>query len=122
MIKILVIDDDLDYLETIKIWLDRHHYSVDTSVDGKDGLLKIKNNRYDLIIVDVIMPNINGIKLIETVNHTYPSIKSILVSGGGLFDPEIYLNSALNSGAMQVLKKPFKLESLLETVKQLTIQ
>jgi DNA-binding response OmpR family regulator len=64
-IKILVVDDDPDIREAISTVLEAHSYEVITAVDGEDGLAKLKDERPDLLILDLIMPKMDGFSVLK---------------------------------------------------------
>ncbi|MBT3364032.1 MAG: response regulator [Chloroflexi bacterium] len=63
--KILVVDDDPDIREAVSIVLEAHSYQVVTAVDGEDGLAKLKDERPDLLILDLIMPKMDGFSVLK---------------------------------------------------------
>src|SRR4029077_12301714 len=71
--KILVVEDDPDILETIRFSLEAEGYDVTTAVDGEDGLNRAKQIRPDLMILDVMMPKINGYRVSQMIKEEKPS-------------------------------------------------
>jgi CheY-like chemotaxis protein len=117
--KILVIDDDLEIVELAKNRLEAHHYEVLTANDGAQGLALAKTQSPDLIILDVVMPNMDGytfvqeIKLIDGLKKIPIMIVTAKTDMQDLF---------LNEGVSCCLTKPFKTELFLEKVHQLAQQ
>lgn len=79
--KILVIDDTFETRNLTKLKLEEAGYAVLTCVDGVDALKTLKNNSVDLILTDFRMPNLGGQDWLELLNHHYPKIKKIVISG-----------------------------------------
>ena len=73
----------------------------------------------DLVITDLIMPEIEGLELIKGLHHHRPDLKIIAMSGGGSSDPRIDLSMALYLGAHRTFSKPFELQDLLGAVREM---
>jgi len=114
--KILVIDDDLEIVELAKNRLEANHYQVLTATDGVEGFELAKANQPDLIILDVVMPNMDGytfiqeIKLVDNLRKIPIMVVTAKADMQDLF---------VNEGVSCCLTKPFKTEVFLEKVKQL---
>lgn len=87
-------------------------YEVSTSSDGLDGLKKIKENQYDLIITDLSMPYVSGIGIISILKKDHPEIPVIAITGFGYYAEEL----AHEKKADAILSKPFDIQQLKETV------
>lgn len=126
MTEILVIDDEPAIRKALKRVLERAGYSVRTAVDGADGLDKLKTRAADIVITDIIMPNLHGVDTIKTIVQDFPNTRIIAISGGGNFSPatyqphaiktEAYLASAEIAGAHAVLTKPFRTEDVIQAI------
>ncbi len=116
--NILVIDDEINILELIKFNLELNNYSVTTSLNGKDGIEKIKTQKFDLIILDLMMPEIDGIQVCKFVrgNNTYKNIPIIMLTAKGTETDKIY---GLEIGADDYITKPFSVKELNARVKAL---
>lgn len=112
---ILVVDDDPDLLSLISKILISAGYNVETAEDGLDALVKIAKNKYDLVISDLDMPNLNGLKLVETVNSKNLGTKIIMLTAT---KDETAEQRALEFGAFDYIKKPFKKDVLLLRIKK----
>jgi DNA-binding response OmpR family regulator len=114
--KILVVDDDDFILETISKTLKADGYDVQTASDGVIALSLIENKHFDLIISDIMMPNMSGLTLLDIVNrHYFNKIPLILISS--LDKAEIIL-SALGMGAADFILKPVNFLELSIRVKK----
>jgi two-component system, OmpR family, response regulator ResD len=114
--RILVIEDDRDIVETIELILRSAGHDVKSTTHGKDALRLVELLNPDLVITDVIMPEIDTLDAIGELRRTYPGLKIIAISG----NPHL-LTLASKQGADQVLAKPFSLNKLTALIK-LTLQ
>lgn len=117
MARILVIDDDEQILRTLRQVLELEGHEVVDASNGKEGIRLFEENRADLIITDIVMPEKEGIETIKELHEENPNLKIIAISGGGAVDPRVYLHLAENLGAMRTLVKPFSREELLNAVR-----
>ena len=114
-VKILVIDDETGIREGTKRALTAQGYEVDTAENGEQGLELIKNNCYDLILLDVMMPGITGIELIEKIHQIDPETVCIIITGYATVEMAV---RAIKEGAYDFLTKPFTVDDLLIVVNQ----
>ncbi len=120
MKQILVIDDEPDILRLIRKILEQAGaYSVTTANNGKEAEMILEKKKFDLVITDIIMPEIEGMELIFSIRKRFPTTKIIAISGGGKLSPEGYLTIASTAGANAVLQKPFETHELLHEVETL---
>lgn len=120
MARILVVDDETGIITVLKEMLLRLGYEVLTAGGGNEALEKLSIGGIDLVITDIVMPDIDGLELISNIQSLYPRIKVIAISGGGAQDgPETYLHDAKELGAARCLTKPFMLKELANMVKDL---
>ncbi|MEI6608996.1 MAG: response regulator [Deltaproteobacteria bacterium] len=120
MARILIIDDDETFRTMVRRMLESADYKeIEEAGDGNSGMNLLRNNPFDLVITDIIMPNKEGIELIMELTKNYPRIKIIAMSGGGKIGAESYLEMASHLGANRTIKKPFKQAELLHAVKEL---
>lgn len=126
MAAILLIDDEPDVLDSVGKVLERAGHEVHTCSDAADGLKIMEKSRVDIVITDLIMPNMNGVEVIKFIRNSYEKTKIIAISGGGNFGSALYqpnaitttayLEAAANAGADWVLTKPFNLSDLISAV------
>jgi len=119
MARILLIDDDAPVRRTLRKMLERQGYEVEEAPDGKAGLTLYQENPADLIITDLIMPEMEGIETIMELRRRFPDVKIIAMSGGGQIRPEQYLQIAKSLGAQHTFAKPVEMKLLLKTVEEL---
>ena len=120
MQRILVIDDDEHFLSLMSRMLDRAGYEVVAASDGREGIRVCQKTRVDLVITDVVMPEMEGLEVIMELKRKFSGMRIIAISGGGRIQPGNYLDMAAALGASRTLTKPFSCEEFLETVRELT--
>ena len=114
-VRILVVEDDKHIRETVNAYLLEVGYQVDTSADGDDALLKFYNNLYHLIILDIMLPGVNGHELLKELRKL--SDMPVLMMTA-LDDDENEIQAFTNE-ADDYVKKPFTIEVLLKRVEAL---
>lgn len=113
--KILVIDDSLVIRKMVEIALEEEEFIIETAVSGKDGLEVMDQTNPDLVILDMMLPDINGIEILKTIKAS-KGIPVIMLSGK---DSPQMIETAKNEGAAEFLPKPFKDDELVEKIKKL---
>ena len=116
MKKILIIDDNDAVRSTMARILDLAGYATVTAADGNEGLARMRVERPDLIITDIIMPEKEGIETIRSILAERPDAKIMAVSGGGRHGTLDFLSAARKLGAAEVLQKPFEPDELVSRV------
>lgn len=114
--NILVIEDEPDLLERLNSILTREHYTVTTASDGKEGLAKIWDDRYDLILLDIMLPHINGLEVLTELRAAGIQTPVLMLTAKGDINDKV---TGLNLGADDYLAKPFSLAELLARVRAL---
>jgi len=116
--RILIVDDTEEIIKLVKMYLEYHHYEVITAYDGQEGLEKAKTNRPDLIILDLMLPKINGYKVCGLLKRDtkYAKIPIILFTAK---TQEKDMKLGEEVGADAYLTKPFEPEVLLAKIKEL---
>jgi len=114
MAKILLIDDDDQVRMLFQVTLEGAGYRVLIAENGKHGLRLLEHQEVDLMLVDILMPDMDGLELIPLLRKTRPASKIIAMSGGsGVWD---YLDTAKHLGANDTLRKPLGPQELLDAV------
>ncbi len=119
MEKILIIDDEAPIRKMLTKLFEKNNYEVILAINGNQGIKLFKENSPDLIITDLIMPEKEGLETIREIREINPDMKIIAISGGGVVDPEIYLNLASKLGAVRTFTKPVDNDILLSAIKEL---
>lgn len=116
--KILLLDDDPELCSTLRDRLVMEGYDVQTASDGRLGLRLYHERPVDLVITDVLMPEMDGLEVIRELAGTPSPPLIIAMSGGGSRDLG-FLVEAAEFGATRTLPKPFLLNDLVSLVKEL---
>ena len=117
MTSILLVDDDDLSRSAVHKMLERTGYVVHSTGIGQEALDHYRSQPSDLVITDLIMPDIDGLEVIQQLRRMNPAVRVLAISGGGRVDAEEYLSVARKFGAVEVLPKPFtgqKLKDALE--------
>ncbi len=115
MATVLVIDDDQTSRTVIGIAVEEIGHQVTYALDGEEGVQMIKSSAYDVVFMDLAMPNKNGLLAIQEIIEEFPGTKIVAVSGK---DTEM-LERALEYGALQALTKPVTPKQAQDTVEKL---
>ena len=113
MAKILVIDDEKPIRNTLREILEYEKFKVDDAPDGMQGIEKISKNKYDIILCDIKMPEMDGIEVLEkaqSITHT----PIVMISGHGNIETAV---EAIKKGAFDYIAKPLDLNRLLITIR-----
>ncbi len=94
-------------------------YEVLEAADGEEGIRLLHQNKVDLAITDIFMPDKDGILTIKDIRHNFPDVKIIAMSGGGSIGSTNSLHVAKVLGAEEVFSKPFEPEELLSTIQEM---
>jgi len=113
--SILVIDDDKSIRETLKAVLEEKGYIVDTAENGESAIEKSKTKFYNLALIDIRLPDIDGVKLMTAMKETVPKMVKIIITGYPSLQNAI---EAVNRGADGYVVKPFNMDSVLNTIKE----
>lgn len=120
MVRILVVDDDTQVQTMFKQMLEMAGYQVSTAENGREGEKLYRAHRHDVVIIDIIMPDQEGLETIRALRRFDPDCRIIAVSGGGRIGPENYLMVARTFGAAYAFEKPVERAGLLAAVKHLS--
>jgi len=116
MARILVIDDDRLLREAVRALLESARYDVIEAADGDAGLRLYREQGADLVLVDIFMPERDGLEVIRTLRAEAPQALIIAMSGGGRLVKVDLLQAAARFGASRPLAKPFEPRTLLSAV------
>ena len=117
MPSVLVVDDQDQIRQLIREMLEQAGYEVEEARDGKEGLDRYRARSMDLVIMDILMPDQDGLETIMTLRREFPDARVIAMTGGcdtiGVVN---FLDVAKMLGARRTLQKPFELKVLLDTI------
>lgn len=111
--KILIIEDEFNLADAISSMLEKLKYSVSIKTDGEEGLDEALTGIYDLIILDVMLPHINGFEILEELREEKVSSKILMLTAKNTIDDKMI---GFNNGADDYLTKPFHMEELVARV------
>jgi two-component system response regulator PilR (NtrC family) len=113
--RILVIDDDKGIRESLETVLKEEGYEVDVAENGHEAIQKSQANYYNLALVDLRLPDMDGLKLLTEMMETVPKVVKIIITGYPSLQNAI---EAVNLGADGYMVKPYKMEDMLRTIKE----
>jgi CheY-like chemotaxis protein len=116
MKKILILDDDITSLDIISFLFEKGGYEVKKLPDGHVAIGEVRTFKPDLLLVDIMMPNINGVETVKIMRRD--GLKAPIIAFTAVSDSEVH-QEALDAGCTKVLIKPYPTDLLLETVKEL---
>lgn len=111
--RILVVEDEFNLADIIATKLKKEKYNVDIALDGEIGLNNALSGIYDLIILDIMLPTINGIEILKLVRENKIEVKVIMLSAKSELDDKLI---GFENGANDYLTKPFHIEELIARV------
>jgi DNA-binding NtrC family response regulator len=114
--RVLLIEDEPMVRKIVRKMLQRAGHDVVDAENGRAGFELLERTAVDLIVTDIIMPEVEGIEVLTTVRRRHPSIAVIAMSGGGRMGNIDFLDVAKKLGAAATLQKPFTCGSLLEAI------
>lgn len=120
--SILIVDDEQELLDVMDQVLTARGFHVTRAANGVEATKAIARKHFDLVITDLIMPEKDGIQLMNEIRRKHPQVRIVAMSGGGHVPREQYLRIAKGLGAHAVLEKPFPNQHLVELVEQLLLK
>jgi CheY-like chemotaxis protein len=116
MARMLIIDDDENFRELLRLMLEQAGYEVVDACNGREGLSRYRAAPTDVVIVDLFMPEQEGLETIQALRRECPTVKIIAVSGGDRTGTLDLLPIAARLGAQRTLRKPLRLRELCDAV------
>lgn len=113
--RILIIDDDESIREALKTILEDEGYVVETAGTAKEAIEKTNEKFYNILLIDIRLPDMEGIDLLLKIRNTTPKMRKIIVTGYPTLNNAI---EAVNRGADAYVVKPFDVERVLATIKE----
>lgn len=113
MNKILIVDDELNMRLVLSALLKKEGYSVTSAADGLEALQILKNNKMDVVITDLKMPNLDGMGLLNCITEQYPEVPVIMITAHGTVATAV---EALKKGALDYITKPFEQDELKSVI------
>jgi two-component system response regulator PilR (NtrC family) len=113
--RILVIDDDENIRKVLETILEDEGYIVETAETAKKGIEKSEKEFYNLALIDVRLPDMEGIELLSKLRNTKPKMRKIIVTGYPTLQNAV---AAVNKGAEAYVMKPFEVDKILQTIRE----
>jgi DNA-binding NtrC family response regulator len=114
-IKLLLVDDELEFLEPMKARIERRGMACATAASGAEALAILDASPVDCAVVDVKMPEMDGLELLRRLRRLYPGVPVVLLTGHASAELGV---KGMELGAFEYLLKPIELDELLDTVRR----
>ncbi len=113
--KVLIVDDEKDFLDIIAERIRARGMDVSTTTSAEDAIHMVEEKSYDVIIMDFMMPGMNGFQTLKAIKEKKPEVQIILLTGNVLEENRI---EAKKLGALDVIEKPPDLKDLIQKIKK----
>jgi DNA-binding NtrC family response regulator len=113
--RILIVDDDENIRKVLKAILTDEGYAVESVGTANEGIVKTEKSYYNLALIDVRLPDMEGVELLSKMRETKPKMRKIIITGYPTLQNAV---SAVNEGADAYVIKPFDVEKILETIRE----
>lgn len=113
MVKILIVDDEKDLAKILQMILHLKGYEVEITTTGYEAIEKVKQTQFDLCLLDIRLPDINGVEVFLKIKEITPQIRVIIMTG---FAVEELIEQAINKGAYACIHKPFDIDKVFELI------
>jgi DNA-binding NtrC family response regulator len=114
-IKVLLVDDEPHFVKLLAERLEGRGCNVETAGGGPEAIDKVKGEPFDAIILDLLMPDMDGLETLKQLKEINPDLQVILLTGHGTIDKGV---EAMKLGAMDFVEKPADFKELLEKIKK----
>ncbi len=112
---ILVVDDNQDLLETFAMILKRRGYEVQTACDGLAAVDKFKEQNFDITLMDIVMPEMNGVDAFKKIKEIQPEASIILMTA---YSDEELIRTAMDEGVTLIIQKPIRIDMLIKLINE----
>ncbi len=113
--KVLVIDDEQIILDSVKKILSAEDFQIDPAISSRDGLERAMSRDYDLVLTDIRMPEIGGMRILRDIKRSKPALPVVIFTGYATVQSAV---QAMKLGASDYIEKPFTPDMLVTTVKK----
>ncbi|MDA8138089.1 MAG: response regulator [Desulfobacteraceae bacterium] len=117
--KILLVDDEKDFLSVMSERMKNRGMEVTTAESAKDALQEVERGSFDAIVLDLMMPGVDGIETLKAIKRSKPELQVILLSGHATLEKGI---EAMKLGALDFVEKPANIDELTERIKKAKAQ
>ncbi|WP_457551776.1 response regulator [Desulfobacula sp.] len=112
-IKLLLVDDETEFVDTLAERLEIRSFNVSVAYSGKIALTLLKDHDFDIVLLDVLMPKMDGIETLKCIKETAPLIQVIMLTGNATVDNAIL---GMKNGAYDFLLKPVETQILIQKI------
>jgi DNA-binding NtrC family response regulator len=116
MPRILIADDDATMRENLQEALTDEGFEIDLAINGAQAVEKVKAEKYDLLLLDLVMPGMSGMETLMLIKRENPQIKVVMMTAFSTVDNAV---QAMHHGATDFMKKPFKIDDLVLALRQI---
>lgn len=113
--KVLLIDDEVEFLDALSERMTLRGMNVSTAETAENAVAAIDSSEYDAIVLDLQMPDMNGIEMLKVIKKSHPDMQVILLTGQATLEAGI---QAMKLGAMDFMEKPADIDTLTEKIKK----
>ena len=113
--KVLLVDDEKDFIEALGERMENRGMNVSTTTSAKDAIKRVKKESYDAIVLDLQMPEMDGMEALKAIKKINPNMQVILLTGHATVEKGI---EAMKLGAMDLIEKPTDIETIAEKIKK----
>jgi len=113
--KVLLIDDEMEFLDTLSERMRLRGMNVNTAENAEAAVSAIDDSDYDAIVLDLQMPDMNGIEMLKVIRQSHPDMQVILLTGQATLEAGI---EAMKLGAMDFMEKPANIDTLTDKIKK----
>jgi DNA-binding NtrC family response regulator len=118
-IKVILVDDEVEYVTTLSERMRMRGMETHIAFDGEKALEMVKTQSFDVMVLDLKMPGIDGLTVLKSLKKSHPDINIIIITGHGSDDER---KKAYEHGAFMYMQKPISLEELTEHIKNACIK
>lgn len=116
LIRVMLVDDEMDFLESLKKVFQRRNMEITTAESGEEALALLEESLVDVVVLDVKMPGMDGLEMLRRIKRHFPSVEVILLSGHPSVEAAV---QGVKLGASEYVKKPPEVEELVATIRRL---
>ncbi|MCM4159527.1 sigma-54-dependent Fis family transcriptional regulator [Antarcticibacterium flavum] len=113
MVSILIIEDDVAFATMLKTFFEKRDYKVDSAFSAAEGLSKLSESSFDIVLTDVRLPDLDGLEILFRVKENYPNTQVIVMTNYAEINMAV---KAMKNGAFDYVSKPFQPEAILQTI------
>jgi len=114
-IHLLMVDDEVKFLKTITERLKLKFFEITSATNGADALEAAKTGRFDVAVIDLQMPGIDGVQVLETLKKTHKYLEVLILSGHATIETAV---NCTKLGAFKILEKPCEFDKLVEAIRE----